>query len=211
MIFKNKNVHYPPRLLEAFRPGVFVKESRQSNKHNQSGRSMIEMLGVLAIVGVLSAGGIAGYSMAMQSYKTNELIEKMHVIQTRVRTLYKNGNYTGLSNTTIINSGKLKAKDLENPFGGNLYVARSGFGSDSFHIDAQNIPSEACVAIVQSYWGDIDSLVHIHIRGSKGQVGFHYDGARHADAMTYYDYPAAATDAINACNANDLKVYVVLY
>ena len=30
------------------------------------GRSMIEMLGVLAIVGVLSVGGIAGYSKAME-------------------------------------------------------------------------------------------------------------------------------------------------
>ena len=27
---------------------------------NESGRSMIEMLGVLAIIGVLSVGGIAG-------------------------------------------------------------------------------------------------------------------------------------------------------
>ncbi|MBS6473139.1 MAG: hypothetical protein KH347_02690 [Acetobacter sp.] len=32
---------------------------------NESGRSMIEMLGVLAIIGVLSVGGIAGYSQAM--------------------------------------------------------------------------------------------------------------------------------------------------
>ena len=29
-------------------------------KNNQFGRSMIEMLGVLAIIGVLSVGGIAG-------------------------------------------------------------------------------------------------------------------------------------------------------
>ena len=28
---------------------------------SQSGRNIIEMLGVLAIVGILSAGGIAGY------------------------------------------------------------------------------------------------------------------------------------------------------
>ena len=28
---------------------------------SQSGRSMVEMLGVLAIIGVLSIGGIAGY------------------------------------------------------------------------------------------------------------------------------------------------------
>ena len=32
---------------------------------NSFGRSMIEMLGVLAIIGVLSVGGIAGYSKAM--------------------------------------------------------------------------------------------------------------------------------------------------
>ena len=32
-------------------------------KINESGRSMIEMLGVLAIIGVLSVGGIAGYSI----------------------------------------------------------------------------------------------------------------------------------------------------
>ena len=36
---------------------------------NSFGRSMIEMLGVLAIVGVLSVGGIAGYSKAMEKYK----------------------------------------------------------------------------------------------------------------------------------------------
>ena len=40
-------------------------------KNNQTGRSMIEMLGVLAIVGVLSVGSIAGYSKAMLKYKLN--------------------------------------------------------------------------------------------------------------------------------------------
>ena len=35
------------------------------NTSNQNGRSMIEMLGVLAIIGVLSGGGIIGYSKAM--------------------------------------------------------------------------------------------------------------------------------------------------
>ena len=40
---------------------------------NESGRSMVEMLGVLAIIGVLSVGGIAGYTMAMRKYKANEI------------------------------------------------------------------------------------------------------------------------------------------
>ena len=43
-------------------------------KQNQYGRSMIEMLGVLAIIGVLSVGGIAGYSKAMEQFKVNKAI-----------------------------------------------------------------------------------------------------------------------------------------
>ena len=39
----------------------------------EKGRSMIEMLGVLAIIGVLSVGGIAGYSKAMEKFKINKL------------------------------------------------------------------------------------------------------------------------------------------
>ena len=40
---------------------------------NESGRSMVEMLGVLAIIGVLSVGGIAGYTQAMKKYRANEI------------------------------------------------------------------------------------------------------------------------------------------
>ena len=43
---------------------------------NSFGRSMIEMLGVLAIIGVLSVGGIAGYSKAMEKWKINKMQEE---------------------------------------------------------------------------------------------------------------------------------------
>ncbi|HBO49360.1 MAG TPA: hypothetical protein DD619_00980 [Alphaproteobacteria bacterium] len=43
---------------------------------------MIEMLGVLAIIGVLSVGGIAGYSKALQKWKINIAINQYtHIIQ----------------------------------------------------------------------------------------------------------------------------------
>ena len=42
---------------------------------SESGRSMVEMLGVLAIIGVLSIGGIAGYTMAMNRFRANEAID----------------------------------------------------------------------------------------------------------------------------------------
>ena len=47
-------------------------------KYNQIGRSMVEMLGVLAIIGVLSVGGITGYSKAMMKYKLNKHTESFN-------------------------------------------------------------------------------------------------------------------------------------
>ena len=41
------------------------------NDDDCAGRSMIEMLGVLAIIAVLSVGGIAGYSKAMLMWRSN--------------------------------------------------------------------------------------------------------------------------------------------
>lgn len=43
-------------------------------RYSQSGRSMIEMLGVLAIIGVLSIGGLAGYRMAMSKHRANNIL-----------------------------------------------------------------------------------------------------------------------------------------
>ena len=43
--------------------------------NSQSGRSMVEMLGVLAIIGVLSVGGIAGYSLSMRRHRANQVVD----------------------------------------------------------------------------------------------------------------------------------------
>ena len=45
-----------------------------------AGRSMVEMLGVLAIIGVLSVGAIAGYSKAMMKYKLNKFSEQLNTL-----------------------------------------------------------------------------------------------------------------------------------
>lgn len=49
-------------------------------KNFEQGRSMLEMLGVLAIVGVLSVGGIAGYSKAMEQFKVNKAINQYNML-----------------------------------------------------------------------------------------------------------------------------------
>ena len=47
---------------------------------SENGRSMVEMLGVLAIIGVLSVGAIAGYGKAMFKYKLNKQTEQLNQV-----------------------------------------------------------------------------------------------------------------------------------
>lgn len=56
-------------------------------KLNQFGRSMIEMLGVLAIVGVLSVGGLAGYNTAMRKVRLNQFISDMEIAAFHVKSV----------------------------------------------------------------------------------------------------------------------------
>ncbi len=55
-------------------------------KNYESGRSMVEMLGTLAIIGVLSVGAIAGYSYGMDKYRANETINDVMLLGVDVIT-----------------------------------------------------------------------------------------------------------------------------
>ncbi len=104
---------------------------------NQNGRSMIEMLGVLAIIGVLSVGGIAGYSKAMTKYRINKTIEQVSQISQNIRTFFApQRDFSGLDSTTedgkkLIQKAKLipdemlefengAIKQINNAFGGTV-------------------------------------------------------------------------------------------
>ena len=52
-----------------------------------AGRSMVEMLGVLAIIGVLSVGAIAGYSKAMMKYKLNQHAQAVNMLINNTLTM----------------------------------------------------------------------------------------------------------------------------
>ena len=53
---------------------------------NESGRSMVEMLGVLAIIGVLSIGGVAGYVLAMHRHMANETANQIMMASVILQT-----------------------------------------------------------------------------------------------------------------------------
>ena len=47
---------------------------------NESGRSMVEMLGVLAIAGVLSIGGVAGYNYGINKHRANQVLQDIRLV-----------------------------------------------------------------------------------------------------------------------------------
>ena len=61
----------------------------------ESGRSMIEMLGVLTIMGVLTVGAIGMISTAMRTQKRNAVNDEVIQMTTQVRTLL--GEYDDFS------------------------------------------------------------------------------------------------------------------
>ena len=160
-------------------------------KKTQSGRSMIEMLGVLAIVGILSAGGIAGYSMAMQSHKSSELMTKVNLIATQTRSMYNGVYVESTADETQGNiGGRLVAggfmPDVNNPFGGKLVTKPSANGATFTVTTDNNVPKEVCIKILTTDWGDFGTIMSI-------KVG----------SYTVSAFPASPTVAISACSAEN--------
>ena len=69
--FFQKNIFF----VAFFENIVHIKRKGDKMKKTaENGRSMVEMLGVLAIAGVLSIGGIIGYKQAMEKQQSNALM-----------------------------------------------------------------------------------------------------------------------------------------
>ncbi len=134
---------------------------------NQSGRSMIEMLGVLAIIGVLSVGGIAGYSKAMMKFRINKTIDQVSQIAQNIRILYaRQKNYGSLS-AKIVYKANLAPREMfedgsgsygmTNAFGGRVGFEtaskRASQDSKAFVISLYDLPEEACIELATQDWG----------------------------------------------------------
>ena len=166
-------------------------------KTNENGRSMIEMLGVLAIIGVLSVGGIAGYSKAMNKFKTNKVADNVSMIVANVKTLYaqqKNYGTPGENGTALTTQkaidlgiipdeliktegeGDAAAKVLRNAYNGKVFVgATKSVDGDSdlraFYVSFNGLSKEACVALATNDWGSSYSSGLIAIKVGNGATG----------------------------------------
>lgn len=160
-------------------------------KINESGRSMIEMLGVLAIIGVLSAAGLYGYQKAMMKHKANKTINQMATIINNIHTAFSNSAssqkpYSGMCESGDANAeggcvatskliqlnvfpeemlrtenSSTKVYDL---YQGEVKVTVKG-GGEYFELDFANLPKDVAVSLGTTDWGlgDASGLQEVSI------------------------------------------------
>ena len=148
----------------------------------ESGRSMIEMLGVLAIIGVLSVGGIAGYSQAMSKFKVTKTTDQIQTLVTNIRTSFSSSkDYRGVTKANVMyalgiitdDMGANASANLEaliNPYGGTLKITAMN-NNRYFAISYSGLPADACSRLAAQNWGDASSgLVAMSATNAAGQT-----------------------------------------
>ena len=136
----------------------------------EAGRSMVEMLGVLAIIGVLSVGGISGYSKAMAKYKASKAMDQLSLLIANIRTAFSTvSNYGDLSNKTAaqysivsrdmyaVSFSKITTSSgLVNAFGGKLLLGGETYNTienAGFFIQYDGLNPESCIQLATADWG----------------------------------------------------------
>ena len=115
-----------------------------SHTRGERGRSMVEMLGVLAVMGVLSIGGVAGYRYAIDKMNANDIInevKKRAVTASQQRILGQN-----ISLTEYGDNGRIKG--LYDVAVTNDYTGDKGF----FALTVSNVPQRVCDDILKQDW-----------------------------------------------------------
>ena len=148
----------------------------------ENGRSMVEMLGVLAIIGVLSVGAMSGYSKAMLKYKLNKQTEQLNSILTGIilhrhewRTtqgrLYLKNYFVQLGFVPE-DMDQDNTDYLYDVFNNKILISTSGANDDgtmssvgvNYYIDT-SASFEVCQNIYQTVKGFADNLYRIVISG----------------------------------------------
>ncbi|MBP1532202.1 MAG: hypothetical protein ILA52_01725, partial [Alphaproteobacteria bacterium] len=148
-----------------------------ASRFTQTGRSMIEMLGVLAIIGVLSVGGIAGFQKAMITYRINTVINDHNMLIANIRDLFSSKpNFSELYDISEKDRIALlsKAKVLPEKFticpnadaqichkylyrrsyGGGTSVRVEAWDKNVLTIVHWGIEPEYCIALATHDWSD---------------------------------------------------------
>lgn len=130
-----------------------------------SGRSMIEMLGVLAIIGVLSVGGIAAFSQMMSRYKVAQTQTQINAIAATLSAVGSEASsYAGLNNKAAIKFGAIPKEAIADAEKGKLITPFNGYinitpasNNMAYLIMYVGISKDACLFLATQDWGTKNS------------------------------------------------------
>ena len=148
----------------------------------ESGRSMVEMLGTLAIIGVLSIGGIAGYNLGMEKQRANELLEASLQRAYTVSAQILSGRNASLAefNKDTQKAGGTFQEDVEEQYLGEIGI--------KIHAVNQNV----CKALVRSIT-DTSPLRGIAFTGTETDIT-EADCQESNDLTLYYNDDMSMTE-----------------
>ena len=187
-------------------------------KNEQSGRSMVEMLGVLAIIGVLSIGGISGYSKAMAKYRVNKTLDQISTLVMNIRSLFSASySYEGLTDAIAIKMGIIpgdmqdkgtqenEADTIINAYQGSVFLGTGSDGDNrSFTVQYTGLTQEACVAIATADWGSQAGSGLVSIKVGPGSSGKKRDEVdTFTSTFKVDDMPVPISAAATACSSSD--------
>ncbi len=155
-----------------------------------SGRSMVEMLGTLAVMGILAIGGIMGYSYAMKKYRSNQIANELSVLSNQIflaMSMPHHGEYE-LSLGDPYDKSQLTSSDYAFSFGcGDGTVAEAPCSADeyAYYMSLENIPEDLCSTLVQTTQ-HLSNLVEQQVNGSVDVTGTNCISSETGNALTLF-------------------------
>lgn len=144
-----------------------LNNSKTNNKLNlnkkQSGFTLIELMGGLAIIAVASFFIVKGLGSASDKRNSQQMINDVNSMSSTIKSKFGSAddNYTSLSNTTAIkmniNSGTAvttSGTTLKNQFSGGLVtIVGDATNGQTFTITYAGVPTEVCQQVIAGIGG----------------------------------------------------------
>lgn len=113
---------------------------------SEHGRSLVEMLGVLAVIGVLSVLALIGYQIAIVKHRANLLAEEVNDISQIIALDLIRANVKSLLLQPPYDRGKLMRTKYTLSYGcrGSTEASTSCLGVSSYYIEIQRVPYRVC-------------------------------------------------------------------
>ena len=118
---------------------------------SETGRSMIEMLGVLAIIGVLSIAGVGGYRWALVKYRTNETMNELNMRALSLSHQLIGGNYSREELNALCEKDLTDGFSEETGLGYRVNAYLGCPGLDYFEIYVEGVGSKECRQLMKDY------------------------------------------------------------